>query len=200
MRSPKNNAIPIIQEQGKVDYYPNFLSTEIAEILYQQLLNGSNWKQYPIKMFGKTMLQPRLIAWYGDPNTAYTYSQTKLVASGWTPPLKRLYEEMSQQLGLNFNSVLMNLYRNGQDSMGWHSDDEASLGEQPVIASISLGTIRSIQFRLKANHQQKTKLALASGSLLLMQGDTQEFWQHQIAKTKRVDQARINLTFRTIVS
>jgi alkylated DNA repair dioxygenase AlkB len=200
MKSSKNKAISILDNNTNVLYYNNFLLKVEADQLYQQLLTDLDWKQYPIRMFGKTILQPRLIAWYGDQDTQYTYSQTTLIAKGWNDYLKQIQEELKHRFQLNFNSVLANLYRDGQDSMGWHSDNEKELGVQPIIASISLGAIRTLQFREKGNHKAKVSIALESGSLLLMQGDTQDVWQHQIAKTKKVKTPRINLTFRIIQS
>lgn len=200
MESSKNKAISIFGNNRDVLYYNNFLLKTEADHLYQKLLTDLDWQQHPIRMFGKTMLQPRLIAWYGDIDTQYSYSQTTLVAKGWTADLKQIQEALMHRFQLNFNAVLANLYRDGQDSMGWHSDNEKELGRQPVIASISLGTPRTLQFRQKGNSKTKTSIVLESGSLLLMQGNTQEDWQHQIAKTKKVKTPRINLTFRIIQS
>jgi alkylated DNA repair dioxygenase AlkB len=200
MESSKNKAISIFGNNRAVLYYNNFLLKTEADHLYQKLLADLNWQQYPIRMFGKTMLQPRLIAWYGDPNTQYSYSQTTLVAEGWPDDLKQIQEALMHRFQLNFNAVLANLYRDGQDSMGWHSDNEKELGAQPVIASISLGTPRTLQFRQKGNHKTKASIVLEPGSLLVMRGTTQEDWQHQIAKTKKVNTPRINLTFRIIQS
>lgn len=198
MKSSKNKAISILSQSDNILYYNNFLSTVEAQVLYQKLLHNLDWQQYPIRMFGKTIWQPRLIAWYGDKDVQYTYSQTTLTAEGWDNDLKQLREKLQHELQLNFNSVLANLYRDGQDSMGWHSDDEKELGTQPTIASISLGTARKFQLRPKEDHKIKTTVLLEPGSLLLMQGDSQHKWQHQIAKTKRITTPRINLTFRKI--
>jgi alkylated DNA repair dioxygenase AlkB len=200
MESSKNKAISIFGNNRAVLYYNNFLLKAEADQLYQRLLTELSWQQYPIRMFGKTLLQPRLIAWYGDKDTQYTYSQTTLIAEGWDDNLKQIQEELKHRLQLNFNSVLANLYRDGQDSMGWHSDNEKELGAEPVIASISLGAARTLQFRKKDDHKTKTSILLESGSLLLMRGNTQDNWQHQIAKTKKVKTPRINLTFRIIQS
>ncbi|CAA6807762.1 MAG: Alpha-ketoglutarate-dependent dioxygenase AlkB [uncultured Aureispira sp.] len=198
MESPKNKAISILRNNRDLLYYNNFLLDTEANQFYQNLLADLNWQQYPIRMFGKTMLQPRLIAWHGDQGIQYTYSQTTLIAEGWDDNLKQIQKKLRQNFQLNFNSVLANLYRDGQDSMGWHSDNEKELGKQPIIASISLGVARTLQFRHKDNHKIKTSIVLEPGSLLLMQGNTQEDWQHQIAKTKKVTTPRINLTFRII--
>lgn len=200
MQHSKNNAISILPNNEDILYYNNFLLKSEADELYQKLRSDLDWQQYPIQMFGKTMLQPRLIAWYGDKGIQYTYSQTTLVANGWNKNLKNIKEQLKDFLGLNFNSVLANLYRDGQDSMGWHSDDEKELGNNPTIASISLGTPRIFQMRKKDNQKTKASILLESGSLLLMQGNCQKDWQHQIAKTKKVKTPRINLTFRIIQS
>lgn len=198
MKSSKNNAISILVDSEDLLYYNKYLLTDKADHLYQQLIQTLNWTQQPIRMFGKTFLQPRLIAWYGDKGIQYRYSQTTLTAQGWTKELKQLQQKLNDHFQLNFNSVLANLYRNGQDSMGWHSDDEKELGPQPVIAALSLGAPRKIQFRRKGQQQQKVTILLEHGSLLIMKGAIQEEWQHQIAKTKKIHQPRINLTFRII--
>ena len=198
MKSPKNKTIPIIQDKGTVIYSNNFLLKDVALDLYNKIRKNTEWAQYPITMFGKTVLQPRLIAWHGTKGTTYSYSNTTLIAEGWTAELLFIKRKLKEAFDLDFNSVLLNLYRDGQDSMGWHSDDEKELGQQPSIASVSLGCARTIQFRQRQDHSKKASVLLESGSLLLMQGDTQKHWQHQIAKSKKINSPRINLTFRII--
>lgn len=198
MQSLKNKAIPIIENNGEVFYDNNFLPNETASNLFDKMLKNIAWAQYPITIFGKTFLQPRLIAWYGDAGIEYRYSKTTFVANSWTSELLYIKEKIKEDLGLDFNSVLLNLYRNGQDSMGWHSDNEKELGTNPIIASVSIGACRQMQFRQTLDHRQKISLNLESGSLLLMQGSTQHHWQHQIPKTAKVHTPRINLTFRKI--
>lgn len=198
MQNLKNKAIPVINTNGEVFYFKNFLSDEEANDLYNKMLENTAWAQYPITIFGKTFLQPRLIAWQGDRGVEYTYSKTTFQSNGWSSEVLYIKEKLEESLNLHFNSVLLNLYRNGQDSMGWHSDNEKELGINPLIASVSLGACRQIQFRQTKDHSQKISLNLESGSLLLMQGNTQHHWQHQIPKTKKVEMPRINLTFRTI--
>jgi len=193
MRNTKNNATSIINDYGNVVYYKDFISAEKSDFLFNHFQSTIDWKQYPITLFGKTFLQPRLVAWYGDQGTSYRYSQTTLLASGWTEELLAIKTQLKEAFQLDFNGVLMNLYRDGQDSMGWHSDDETSLGIQPAIASISLGTARTMQFRQSNNHKEKASCLLESGSLLLMQDDTQHYWQHQIPKRKKIITPRINL-------
>ncbi len=166
-----------------------------AEQLYDQLFHQIDWQQLSIKMFGKEVLQPRLQAWFGD--RSYQYSGLKLSPAPIPDFLLPIQKRCEQICDSRFNSVLINLYRNGEDSMGWHQDNEAELGRNPVIASLSLGAER--KFVLKHN-QTSEKLAyqLSSGSLLVMAGETQHFWKHALPKTKRVNTPRINLTFRWI--
>lgn len=200
MKNSKNNAISILPNNNDVLYYNNFLLREKANALYQQLYQTLNWQQQPITLFGKTFMQPRLIAWYGDAGIAYTYSKTSLLAEGWTTELQQIQQQLNHFLKVQFNAVLANLYRDGQDSMGWHSDDEKELGPQPIIASLSLGASRTLQFRTKQQPRQKASIVLESGSLLVMCGNSQVNWQHQVPKTKKIHSPRINLTFRTIYS
>lgn len=190
--------IAILPQSQSVLYYPNFLPQEEAQAAYAHLVEALAWKQYPIRMFGKTFLQPRLIAWYGDEGVQYQYAQTQLQATGWNPMLEQWRQRLVAFASAPLNCVLANYYRDGQDSMGWHSDDEPELGPQPVIASLSLGAIRRLQFRHRNDRQRKAVVDLEPGSLLLMQGNSQQDWQHQIAKTKRVQDGRLNLTYRYI--
>lgn len=189
-----------MQLTTNIYYQADFIAKDQSYFLFDQLQEEIEWEQYPITIFGKTYMQPRLIAWYGQEGIAYSYSNTQLIAKVWTPTLLKIKEKVEATSGTTFNSVLLNLYRDGQDSMGWHSDDEKELGKRPIIASVSLGAVRKLQFRKKANKKEKMGIDLASGSLLLMKGDTQQQWQHQIAKTKKCLNPRINLTFRHIVT
>lgn len=179
-------------------FIKDFLDEKTALSFLNVILEQVKWQQFPIKMFGKTFMQPRLIAWEGDPGISYSYSNTKLVANGWNNKVLELKQKIEKFSNHNFNSVLINCYRNGLDSMGWHSDDESSLGEEPFIASLSLGAEREIQFRNKKDLNKRADLILSNGSLLLMYGKTQSEWQHQIPKRKKVEEARVNLTFRKI--
>ncbi|UTW45937.1 alpha-ketoglutarate-dependent dioxygenase AlkB [bacterium SCSIO 12696] len=140
---------------------------------------------------------PRLNAWYGDRDAHYGYSGTRLPLNDWSVALMQLRQRVEGELNKRFNSALINLYRNGSDSVAWHSDDEAELGESPVIASLSLGAKRRFQMRRKSGGQ-RYELTLESGALLVMTGATQRFWQHQVPKENRVEEARINITFRRI--
>jgi alkylated DNA repair dioxygenase AlkB len=141
---------------------------------------------------------PRLTAWYGDQGKSYTYSGIEQHPEHWNPTLKLIKSKIEQIAQVSFNSVLLNLYRDGKDSVSWHSDDEPELGENPIIASVSFGATRRFSLRNKHSKNHKIDIDLASGSFLLMQGETQHFWQHQIAKTAKEIQPRINLTFRII--
>ncbi len=141
---------------------------------------------------------PRLTAWYGDEGKSYTYSGIEQHPDPWTPTLKLIKSKVEEILEVTFNTVLLNLYRDGKDSVSWHSDDELELGENPIIASVSFGAVRRFSLKHKISKDYKIDLDLPNGSLLLMKGETQHFWQHQIAKTSKSVQPRINLTFRMI--
>lgn len=181
---------------------PQFLQPAEAARLLAELTDTIPWQQQPIRLFGKEIMQPRLTAWHGDAGATYRYSGLTLPPAPWTPALQELRRQVEQATGARFNSVLLNLYRTGQDSMGWHADDEPELGPAPNIASVSLGTVRN--FRLKPRDPGRTphapvSLPLASGSLLLMRGPTQQYWLHALPKTARTQEPRLNLTFRYIM-
>ncbi|GAA4829533.1 alpha-ketoglutarate-dependent dioxygenase AlkB [Algivirga pacifica] len=184
---------------GELLYDPNFLSPEEADTYIHQLMEEIIWKQEEIKLFGKVHPLPRKTAWYGDKGITYTYSGLQNQPERWSPTLLTLKERIENLLeGPTFNSVLLNWYRDGNDKMGWHSDDEPSLGRNPVIASISLGAPRFFDLRHKKDKTRKHRLELTSGSLLVMQGELQHHWVHQVPVQKRVKEGRINLTFRDI--
>ena len=165
--------------------------------LLQTITDETPWRQEEITVYGKHYLQPRLSAWYGD--LAYSYSGIRLEPLPWTPTLLDIKRRVEKLVMHSFNSVLLNLYRDQQDSMGMHSDDERELGPEPAIASLSLGEERIFLLRHKSRKDLKTvKLALPAGSLLLMQGQTQQYWRHGINRERQVCAPRINLTFRTI--
>lgn len=163
--------------------------------LFQTLLDDVHWEQREITVYGKTHPQPRLIAWFGNPGTSYTYAGLTLHPTPWIEPILEIKAVCEAIAGTAFNSVLLNLYRNGDDTMGWHSDDEPELGPNPTIASVSLGAARRFDLRHKVT-KQTVKTPLYSGSVLMMTGNTQSEWVHQIARTKKVSEPRINLTFR----
>jgi alkylated DNA repair dioxygenase AlkB len=183
---------------GEVIIYRHCFKQSESDQLLQNLVNSLNWRQEKIKFFGKEINEPRLTAWYGDEGKFYKYSGIKMNPNPWTPDLITIKEKIETVLKLKFNSVLVNLYRQGKDSMGWHSDDEPELGDNPTIASVSFGATRRFQLRHKYNKTLSLEVALTHGSLLLMRGKTQHFWKHQIPKTSKVLTPRINLTFRVI--
>ncbi len=183
---------------ARVTYHPEFFPPATADYYFKLLKTALDWQQVPIVLFGRKLLQPRLIAWYGDAGVAYGYSGNQFQADGWIDPLHEIKNILQQRLGIAFNAVLCNLYRDGRDSMGWHSDDEIDLGAKPVIAAISLGATRPFRLRAKNNSCQSFKLELDHGSLLLMAGDTQQNWQHSLPKIAGYCEPRINLTFRRL--
>jgi alkylated DNA repair dioxygenase AlkB len=181
-----------------VTYYPDFLSAEEVQYYFNTFKNDTNWQHDVIKLFGKTYKQPRLTALYGETGKSYSYSNITMHPNRLTTPLLKLKSKIEKLCDAHFNVVLLNLYRDGSDSNGWHSDDEKELGSKPVIASVSLGAPRMFHLRNKHDKKLRHNIALQNGSLLLMKGTTQEHWQHQIPKTKKVVEPRINLTFRFI--
>jgi len=193
--------------QLSTTYDPHFLSERDADHSFKLLENDPYLKQDRIRMMGQWIQEPRLTAWYGDPDKSYKYSGKIMVPKPWTPillELKHKIEHRIIEMGFNveFNSVLINKYRNGLDSQGWHSDDEKELGPDPVIASLSLGATRTFQIRLKDDHSKKISASLLHGSLLVMSGRSQSLSQHRVPKINPKNAAmtpsRINLTFRTI--
>lgn len=169
--------------------------------VFARLLAETPWRSETVTLWGKTYVQPRLLAWYGDEGASYVYSGTRYDPLPWTPLLADLRERVQQAAGLRFNSVLLNYYRDHRDSMGMHSDDEPELGREPAIASLSLGEMRTLVFRHKTDKAVKSwSLPLPSGSLLVMKGRTQHAWQHGISKRSTPCGPRVNLTFRYLVT
>lgn len=181
-----------------VSFYPEFFSAGEADALFEALKMGIAWEQKSIKLYGNVMQMPRLTAWYGDPGAIYTYSGISETPLPWTPDLMQIRDRLDSEVGVQFNSVLLNYYRGGQDSMSWHSDDEPELGQNPVIASVSFGAARKFQFKHRSNPELRAAVELTHGSLLLMRGPTQHHWKHQVPKSARPLAPRINLTFRVI--
>ena len=197
--SEKNNDyINLNLPDADVVYYPHFFSEKKADRYFETLLNETNWQQDDITVFGKTYQQPRLTALYGENGKSYTYSGITMKPLPFTSLLKEIKDSIETITKETFTTVLLNLYRNGQDSNGWHSDDEKELGKNPVIASVSFGAERVFHLKHKADKNLKKSIQLQHGSLLTMKGSTQEKWKHQLPKTKKVDSPRINLTFRAI--
>lgn len=181
-----------------LEYKEHFLIRKEADQLKDFLLETVPWKQRTQKMYDKMVLTPRLTAWYGDPGKTYPLKEDELNVTPWTPELLSLKQKIENEFGYRFNSVLLNLYRNHNDSVAWHSDKESRYGKRPVIASVSLGEARNFDFRKKDHHQSKYSLPLPHGSLLIMKGDLQEHWEHRIAKSVTSMKERINLTFRWV--
>lgn len=181
-----------------VSYVPAFLQQADADVHFNDLLHNLAWRQDHIKLYGREVLIPRLQAWYGEPEAEYQYSGLLMRPLSWTDSLRSLKQQCEEHCQSSFNSVLANLYRDGRDSMGMHSDDEPELGPQPVIASLSLGEERDFRFKHKRTGE-RVQVCLAHGSLLVMKGQTQANWQHGMNKTKRSIGERINLTFRYIL-
>ncbi len=184
---------------GGLQYAQHFLSLEQADRLFAELVTQVPWQQAEIRLFGKSVMTPRLSCWMGDASAVYRYSNTTFLPEPWLNSILALKNQLETAVGCTFNSVLLNYYRNGQDSMGWHSDDEPELGTQPAIASLSLGAERRFLLREKTKNARSMGLPLAHGSLLLMQGDSQIKFQHALPRTAKSIGARINLTFRKIL-
>jgi alkylated DNA repair dioxygenase AlkB len=183
---------------AEIIYFPDFLSKIESDSLFQELLQNILWQQDEITVYGKKHLQPRLTALYGNEGKPYSYSTIVMQPHDWTESLQKIKSLVESASGTNFTSVLLNYYRNGRDSNGWHADNEKELGTNPIIASISLGAQRSFQLKHNTDPNLKKTIILEHGSLLLMKGATQHFWKHQIPKTTKHIEPRINLTFRII--
>ncbi|MCH4823488.1 alpha-ketoglutarate-dependent dioxygenase AlkB [Gramella lutea] len=186
-------------QDGEIIYYSNFIRQENADDYLKSLLAYEKWRHDKIKMFGKEIYQPRLSQFFGESNKDYTYSGLKMNPVTFTKDLEEIRKKCNKTTNINFNVCLANLYRDGSDSMGWHADDEKELGKNPTIASVSLGAERMFHFKHKFIKTARYKIKLKHGSLLIMKGTTQEFWKHQLPKTKRQVGPRINLTFRKIL-
>lgn len=192
------NHFEIIKIQnGEYVYVPNFFNKVTSDKYYEYMLHEIHWKQEEMNMYGKTIKFPRLTAWYGDFDKAYTFSGITLSPNKWTKELSEIKDKIEPKCNVKFNSVLLNQYRNGNDSISWHTDAEKELGRNPIIASVSFGAPRIFQLR-HMHSKQKIDIELKHGSLLIMLGETQHYWQHQVPKTRRAVHERINLTFRVI--
>jgi alkylated DNA repair dioxygenase AlkB len=179
-------------------YFPSFFDNTESDKLFDTLIRTIQWKQDTISMYGKEIALPRLSAWYGDDSKPYTYSGITLYPLPWTDELLSIKQRIETVAGVSFSSVLLNRYRNGQDYVGWHTDAEKELGQNPVIGSVNFGATRKFQLRRIDNHKEKFEVELQHGTYLVMQGATQHYWQHQVPKTARPIGERLNLTFRVI--
>jgi alkylated DNA repair dioxygenase AlkB len=169
----------------------------LSEAYLKNLLDDIQWRQEEMKIYGRQIKFPRLTSWYGDSNKPYTFSGITLNPNVWTKELLEIKNKIELQFDIAFNSVLLNLYRDGSDSISWHTDAEKELGQNPIIASVNFGATRKFQLRHKET-KERIDINLENGSLLIMQGELQHYWQHQIPKTKKDIGQRINLTFRFI--
>ena len=195
--NPEQNLLPY---KGEVFFYPQFFSKEESDNYLKKLLSEIPWKQEPIKIFGKTVMQPTLTAWYGDEDKTYTYSGITMKPHQWSSLLRTIKEKIETVSPVKYTSALLNLYRNGLDSMGWHRDNEKELGINPVIASVSFGSTRTFKLRDYHNKNVVKILELTHGSLLLMMGETQHYWEHHVPKTSAPVKERVNITFRVMVN
>jgi alkylated DNA repair dioxygenase AlkB len=193
---PTVNLLPC---DGVVNYHGRILGEEESKNYYERLGSNVPWQHDEVVIFGKHIITARKVAWYGDAGLSYTYSGTTKQALPWTPELGELKAIAETRSGVVFNSCLLNLYHDGREGMGWHSDDEKSLVRNGCIASMSFGAERKFSFRHKRT-RETASVMLESGSLLLMAGETQTHWHHQLPKSAKVNAPRINLTFRTMVS
>lgn len=181
-----------------VEYHADFVDTATGQRLLNHFIQTVPWKQSTRIMWGKEVLTPRLTAWFGD-NVTYAHTtEGRYVTRPWTKELLALKAMVEPMCGRCFNSVLLNYYRDGNDSVAWHADDEPELGADPVIASVNFGQVRRFDIRHKQNHQQKYSVELEHGSLLVMKGNLQHNWEHRVAKSTLPMKARVNLTFRVI--
>jgi len=194
----KNRVGNLLHEDGTVNYYGKVLTSGEADQYFDLLMQNILWENDEVVIFGKHIVTKRKVAWYGDSDYSYTYSNTTKQALAWTKELSYLKQIVEELAGAKFNSCLLNLYHNGNEGMGWHSDDEKSLGTNNTIASLSFGAERKFLFKHKQT-KQTVSLVLEHGSLLIMRDATQANWLHSLPKSKDVTRPRINLTFRTIL-
>jgi len=185
----------LLPYDGEVALFTNALRDPDSRLI--ELIEGLAWSQQQIVVFNRLHNEPRLSAWYGDPDCSYSYSGIKLNPTPWVEPLLTIKTACEELSGTGFNSVLANLYRDGNDSMGWHADNEPELGPNPTIASVSFGAERRFDLRHRITNE-RVRIALPHGSILMMAGETQSHWVHSIAKTKKVHKPRVNLTYRMI--
>lgn len=189
--------LPGTGERCQLHYCPEFLTPQESARLFTLLLQSTPWEESRIRIAGKSVVIPRLNAWYGDEGANYGYSGSRLPLNPWSEPLLQLRQRVEQIATSRFNSALLNQYRSCQDSVAWHSDDEPELGLNPLIASVSLGATRRFQLKQKTSGA-RYELTLAAGSLLIMSGATQHLWQHRVPKESTPVAPRINITFRRI--
>ncbi len=195
--APKTKTGLTTIENGEYLFYPNFFTKSESDIFFQKLKSEIEWKQESMNIYGKKINFPRLTAWYGDNDKPYSFSGITLSPKVWNEELVSIKSKIEPIAKVDFNSVLLNRYRDGNDSISWHTDAEKELGINPVIASVNFGATRKFQLR-HIKTKEKLEIELTPGSLLIMQGELQHFWQHQVPKTSQKVDERINLTFRVI--
>jgi alkylated DNA repair dioxygenase AlkB len=186
-------------DDGHLALWPRAYAPGTADRLYTALRDETTWQSEEVVIFGQRRCVPRLVAWYGDPGVRYTYSGATHEPAPWTPVLLAIRARVLELCGIDFNSVLLNLYRDGRDGMGWHADDEPELGRDPVIVSVSFGDVRRFKLRHRRHRDQRLDLDLPHGSALRMSGPLQHHWLHALPKTSRPCNGRINLTWRRII-
>lgn len=191
-RDKNTNLLP---KDGVVNYYGKLFGKEKTEFYFQRLLEGIEWTQDEVIIFGKKITTKRKVAWYGESTFEYTYSNTTKRALPWTQELLEIKQAIEQESGETFNSCLLNLYHNGGEGMGWHCDNEPDLKRDGAIASISLGAERKFVFKHK-DSKERIEIILENGSLLIMKNETQRYWLHTLPKSRKVQGIRVNLTFR----
>lgn len=184
-------------ENSEFEYWDDFIGEINAKSYFDELLSQTPWQEQPINIYGKRTALPRLTCWYGDPNAAYKYSGVRNEPRAWTPTLTMIRNTVGEFLNYRFNSVLLNYYRNGEDSLGWHADDEPELGPCPLIASVSLGGERRFAIKRTGDPKTRVNVLLKPDSLLVMKHDAQINWKHSLPKM-RAASPRINLTFRFV--
>ena len=198
MAKPAIHGDLLPMRDAEVVLYRDFFGLAEAQTFFTRLLAEVNWQPQEIKIFGKFVPVPRRVSWYGDAGTDYSYSGITVHPQPWIAPLTEIKARLDTYAGVTFNSVLCNLYRDGKDSIGWHSDDEPELGTDPVVGSVSFGAPRLFHFRHKQDKALRMKIELSHGSFLLMRGPTQHYWSHQLPKTAKQVGPRINLTYRAV--
>jgi alkylated DNA repair dioxygenase AlkB len=184
-------------ENGEFVFYSKFFPKSESDLMLKNLHRNINWKQESMHMYGKKIDFPRLTAWYGNNDKPYSFSGITLQPLPWTSEILTIKRKIESIANTEFNSVLLNLYRDGNDSISWHTDAERELGINPIIASVNFGATRKFQLK-HIKTKEKLEIELTNGSLLIMQGELQHFWQHQVPKTSKAVNERINLTFRVI--
>lgn len=194
----KENRISKHIQNGEYLLINNFFSQIESKSIFKSLKETIKWKQESMNMYGKKVDFPRLTSWYGDNDKPYSFSGMTLQPNNWTDDLLFIKSKIEPEANVKFNSVLLNLYRNGNDSISWHTDAEKELGKNPIIASVNFGASRVFQLR-HIQTKEKIDLELTDGSLLIMKGEVQHFWQHQVPKTSKTVGEKINLTFRVIL-